>query len=121
MVGATVAIGRVAMARPEDLDSHFAGALDHGVEVVDLEPEQETIAVGPVVAVGDRAVVVLGVEAVELQDELIIEAEPLVVRAAVIAAKAEEALIPAAAGLDVGDRDERLRANVRSLFGCVIQ
>jgi hypothetical protein len=51
---------------------------------------------------------VFGIEAVQLQHELIVEAEALVVRAAVIAAEAKEALIPAAAGFDVGHGDKGL-------------
>ena len=114
VVRAAVAIGRVAVTRHNHLDGHLVGALDDGVEVVDLEPEQETVAIGFVVAIGDGAVVVLGLEAVELQDELVVEAETLVVRAAVVAAQAEEALIPAAAGFDVSDGDEGLRTHVFS-------
>jgi hypothetical protein len=87
------------------------------VEVVDFEPEQDAVAVGFVIAVGDGAVVVRCLETVELQDELIVEAEPFVVRAAVVAAQAEEPLVPAAAGLDVSDGDERLRTHAGSFVG----
>ena len=105
------------MARHDHLDSHLMGALDDGVEVVDLEPEENTVAVGLVVAVGDGAVVVRGLEAVKLQDELIVEAETLVVRTAVVAAEAEEVLVPAAAGFDIGNSDERLRAHAGFFYG----
>jgi hypothetical protein len=40
------------------ITSHLARALDDDVEVVDFEPEQKTVAVGFVAAVGDGAVVV---------------------------------------------------------------
>lgn len=99
------------MAGQDHLDAHLTGALHDGIEVVGLEPKQKAVAVGFVGAVGDGAVMVLGLEAVELEDELVVEAQALVVRAAVIAAQTEEALVPAAAGFDIGDGDERLRAH----------
>jgi F0F1-type ATP synthase alpha subunit len=99
------------VARHNHLDSHLFGALDDGVEVIDLEPEQQTVAVGRVVAVGDGTVVVRGLEAVELQDKLIVETETIIVRAAMVAAQAKEVLVPAAAGLDVSDGDEGLRTH----------
>lgn len=34
------------MTRHHDLDTHIGGALHHSVEVVYLEPEQHSIAVG---------------------------------------------------------------------------
>ena len=111
VIRAAVAVGRIAVAGHNYLDSHFIGALDDGVEVVDLEPEEDAIAVGFVTAVGDGAVVVVGVEAVELEDEVVVETETLILSAAVVGAKAEEVLIPAAAGFDIRDNDERLRAH----------
>ena len=60
---------------------------------------------------------VRGLEAVELEDELVVEAETLVVRAAMVAAEAEELLVPTAAGLDVSDSDEGLRTYVGSFYG----
>jgi len=105
------------VARHDHLDSHLIGALDDGVEVVDLEPEEKAVAVGFVVAVGDETVMVRRLEAVELQDELVVEAETIVVRAAMVAAEAEELLVPAAAGLDVSNSDEGLRTYVGSFCG----
>jgi hypothetical protein len=48
---------------------------------------------------------------------LVIEAEALVVRAAVVAAESEEALVPTATGFDVGDGDERLRTHTAPSSG----
>jgi hypothetical protein len=45
------------------------GALDRIVEVVDLEPERDAVAVRPRRRVADPAVVVPDVEAVQLQHE----------------------------------------------------
>jgi hypothetical protein len=51
------------------------------------------------------------VKAVQLQDEPTILHELLIMRAAVSSAAGEQALIPAAAGFDVGDTNERLGAH----------
>jgi hypothetical protein len=74
VIGAAIAVGRVAVARHDYVDGHLIRSLDDGVEVVDLEPEEKTVAVGFVVAVGDEAVMVRGLEAVELEDEVVVEA-----------------------------------------------
>jgi hypothetical protein len=58
--------------------------------------------------VADRSVVVLDLPAMELEDQDVTPVEPLVFRAAVRALDAEESLIPAAARLDVGHRDQGL-------------
>jgi hypothetical protein len=55
--------------REHNLGTKPCGALDRIVEVVDLEPERHAVAVGPRPGVADPAVVVLDVEAVQLQDE----------------------------------------------------
>ena len=104
------------MAWHDDLNAHLFGALDDSVEVVGLEPEEQAVAVGALVAVADGNVVVFGVEAVKLQDELAVPEEACVFRVSLIAAEAQETPIPLAAGFDVGDSDERLRAHVNSFL-----
>jgi hypothetical protein len=112
MVGAAVVvIRRIAVTRKNDLDLHFRGALHGSVEVVYFEPEQHSVAVGFVGGIGDGAVVVFDIEAMQLKDEHAVFYELLVVRAAVSAATTEQSLIPATAGLDICDANKRLRAH----------
>lgn len=99
------------MAGKHDLDTHFGRALHYGVEVLHLEPEQHTIAIGFVGAIADGAVMVLDFKVVQLQDEAAILHQLLILPAAVSPAAAQQALIPLAAGFDVGDTDERLGAH----------
>ena len=99
------------MARKNNLDPHFDGTLHYLVKILHLEPEQHTIAVGPIRAIGDGAVMVLDFKAVQLQDERAILHQLLILLAAVGAAATEQALIPAAAGFDIRDADERLGAH----------
>src|SRR5215831_10790953 len=94
-----------------DFDSHFGGALDKCIEIVHLEPEQYTIAIGFIDRVADGAVAVLGFKTVQLQDEMTILHQLLVVLAAVSPAAPQQVLIPLAAGFDIGDTDERLGAH----------
>src|ERR1700677_5134038 len=111
MVGATVALRRVTMAGQHDLDAHFGSALDCRIEVLHLEPEQYTIAVGSVGAIADGAVMMLDFKAVQLQDEAAILHQLLILPSAVSPAAAQQPLIPSAAGFDVRDTDERLRVH----------
>ena len=64
VVGAAVAIGRVAMAGQHHLDAHVGRPLHDRVKVIHLEPEQHTIAVGSVGAIADRAVMMFDFKAV---------------------------------------------------------
>ena len=105
---------RVAVAWHDDLNTHLFGALDDGVEVVGLEPEEKAVAVGALVAVADGNVIVFGVEAVKLQDELAVPEKTPVLRVSFVAAQTKQAFIPVAAGVDVCDSDERLRTHVNS-------
>ena len=49
---------------------HADGALDGLVEIINFKPEKDAVAVGTVVRVSDRSVVMLGLEAVKLKDEI---------------------------------------------------
>jgi hypothetical protein len=60
------------------------------------------------VGLGDHAVMVRDVAVVQLQHEGRPGEQPLVLGAAVIAAQAEQVLVPAAGGLDVAHREHRL-------------
>lgn len=76
------------MAGQHEVDSHFGDPLNDSVEVVDLEPEQDAIAVGLAGWIADGAVMMFYVKAVQLQDEAAILYQLLVVAAAVGAAAA---------------------------------
>jgi hypothetical protein len=113
VVRATVALGRVAVWRNHDRRAQVPEARHRGVEVVDLEPGEDAVAVRPVIGVAEVAMMVVDLEAVELQDQLACAVhEPLVPRAAVCAARAEEPLIESARRLDVVAHDEGLGAHL---------
>ncbi len=99
------------MAGQNNLDLHVGDALHDGVEVIDLEPEQHTIAVGPVRAIADGAMMVLDFKAVQLQDERTVFHQLFIVLAAVSAAASQQTLIPATARFDVRNAYERLGAH----------
>lgn len=99
------------MARQDDLDIHFSGALDYSIEVFYLEPQQHTISVGFVGSIADWAMVVRDFKAVQLEDQRAIPHQLLILVAAMSPAALKQALIPAAAGFDIRDADKRLRAH----------
>src|SRR6185437_4587198 len=111
VVWPALSIRRVAVAGHYDFNLHFLGALHHRVEVVDLEPEQHAVAIGPVTWIANAAVMVLHFEAVQLQNEGAILDQLLVLLSAVGSAATQQALIPAAARFDIRDADKWLRSH----------
>jgi hypothetical protein len=112
MIRTTVAIRRVSMPRHDGLHAHVRGALHDPVKVVDLEPQQYTVSVRPVIAVADRTMMVVDIEAVQLKDELAIRSQTLILGTAMITPAAKQTLVPLAACFHIGDSDERLRAHL---------
>jgi hypothetical protein len=106
-----LAFWRIAMRRHDDIDAHLHTAVDCRVEIVDLEPQQDAVAIGAVVGLADATVIVLYVEVMQLHHEPITIDEALVVGAAVVAANPQQLLVPPAAGLDIGGTDQRLRVH----------
>jgi hypothetical protein len=87
----------------ELLDTH------HDVfEIVNLKPEQHTIAIWPVVFVTNGTVVMIDSKPVQLKDQIVPHSQSLILVSAMIAPTAEQSLIPQAADLDVGDSDKGL-------------
>jgi hypothetical protein len=95
-----------------DLRTQVARPRNGAIEVVRLELQQRAVAVG-LGGIADRPMVVLNPPVVQLKDQLPVPHEALVLGTAVRAVAVEEPLIPAAAGLDVGNRDEGLRTHLR--------
>jgi hypothetical protein len=105
---ARLALGRIAVRREHDLGAQRLDASDGGVEIIDLEPQEHTIAPRRIGGITEVAVMVFFVPAVELHDQLIVGNKALVLTAAVTALAAKELLVPPAAGLDVANRDQWL-------------
>ena len=99
------------MGWQDHLGAELTGAFDGRVEVIHLEPQEHAVAVRAGVGVADGAVVVLYVPSVQLEHELLMGDQPLVLRSPVRALAVEQPLVPATAGLDVPDGDERLRSH----------
>jgi hypothetical protein len=116
VVGTAVAVRGIAVARHEDRGSELRDPRRGRIEVVDLEPQEHAVPVGPVLGIADRAVVVIDLEPVELEDERAIRRDqPLVVGAAVRAPASEETPAPAAARLDVTYGNQGLGTHVVSV------
>ena len=82
MIGATIPIRWIPVARQDDLDSHFLGACYCRINVLNLEPQQHTIAGRLVVWIADEAVIVRDFPTVQLQHQPAGNNKALVIRTA---------------------------------------
>jgi hypothetical protein len=89
--------------RQHDLRVERFGATDSVVEVIDLEPERDAVAVRPQRGVADSAVVMLDLEAMELKHEPSIAKQALVFLSAMPAVATEQVLVPTTASRHIGD------------------
>jgi hypothetical protein len=99
------------MSGHDDLHAHFGGALHNRVQVIHFEPQQYTVSVWLVITIANRTVIVLYFEAVQLKDKLAIRDQLLIFGAPMIAAAAQQTLIPSATCFHIGYGDERLRTH----------
>jgi len=86
---------------------HSSDASDDTVEVVGLKSEQHAVPIrfGSWVS---HVRMLMRIPGVDLHDQLAVRDDPLVFLAAMRTLSAEHSLIPATAGLNVSDRDQRL-------------
>jgi hypothetical protein len=113
MVRTAVPVGRVAMARENDLGVQFGSAENGCVEIANLKPQEHAIARREV-WVADRPVMMGHIPAVQLKNQATVRIEPLIMRPAVPALTAKESLIPATARLDITHTDKGLRVHRHS-------
>lgn len=95
----------------DNVGLQVVGAVHGGVEVLDLEPQQNAITVRLIVGIRDRSMMVFSLERMQLKDQDVASNSPLIHRSTVCALTAEEALIPPAASFDITDDDQRLRSH----------
>lgn len=107
MVRPAVAVGRIAMTGQDDLRVQLRRPGRRRFEVIDLEPQEDAVAVREA-GVADGAVMVLDFPTVQLQDQSSLRNEPFVIGSAMVAPAAQEPLVPTAAGFDIAHADERL-------------
>ena len=96
------------MPRQHDAGLQLRGTCRGGIEVVDLEPEQDAVAVRLVVAIAEGPVGVGDAKRVQLHHQPVTVDQPLVLGPAVVAPASEKPLIPPAAGFDVRHDEKRL-------------
>lgn len=111
MIRAAVAIRGVTMARHHNLNFHLSSALHDRVEVIHFKPKEHSVPIRLVGRIGNRPMMMLDFKAVQLQDKRSIFHELLILLAAVSTAATEQALVPAAAGFDIGNANKGLRAH----------
>jgi hypothetical protein len=116
MIRASISGGWIAMPWDRNFSTHLLNTVHHCVEIIHLEPKQHTIAIGLVIGIANRAVVVLNLEVVQLKHKALIVDQALVFGAAMRASASEQALIPETARLDVVHGDEWLWTHIASNF-----
>jgi hypothetical protein len=102
---------RVAVPRHNYLGLEFIDTPHSGFEIIDLEPEKHSVAIGLIVLIPNGTVMVIDVKPVQLKDQSVSRFQSFVLVPAVIAFAGEQALIPAAASFDISDSNERLRTH----------
>src|ERR1700686_740418 len=108
MVRTAGTVRRVAVRGQYDLSLQRLGTPDGGVEVVDLEPQRNAVAVRARRRITDLAVVVADIEGMQLEHERAVANQPLVLLPAVRALAGKKLLVEETAPSDIGDRDERV-------------
>jgi hypothetical protein len=68
MVWTTVTGRRIAMARHKDFRFQFCNPADSGIEIVNLKPEQHSVAIRPVIRITNMPMMMLNFESVKLED-----------------------------------------------------
>ena len=105
MIRTAIPIRRIAVTGQDDFSAQRLGPCDGGVDVVNLEPQEQPVPRRHVAGIADASVVMLLLPAEQLLHKPASMDEAFVIRPAVGALAAEQALIPPAAGLDISDTD----------------
>src|SRR5690349_14440197 len=114
VVGATVTLGRVAMARQDDFRLKLPGADCGSVKILHFKPQQHAIAMSQV-RVADPAMMMLHLPTVQLHEQLAVGHQLLVLASAMAAPAAQQFLVPTTAGFDISHANQRLWTHGRSV------
>jgi hypothetical protein len=94
--------------RHENIRFHFYGTVNGRIEIVDLKPQQNAIAIRLVGRIADPTMMMFHIKSMQLEDQNAVRNQSLVFRPSVCAPAAQEPLIPAATCLDVTDCNKGL-------------
>jgi hypothetical protein len=70
MVWAAVTVRRLEVGGHNDLNFFRIGTIRRGIEIVNFEPEQDSMSVRPGLGISDRAIMVPHILSVELENQL---------------------------------------------------
>jgi hypothetical protein len=76
-------LGGISMTRQYDFSVKFHGPGGGGIEVIDLEPQQDSVPATRIVGVANPSVMIFLVPVVQLKNEPSLNLQPFVVRPAV--------------------------------------
>ena len=107
MVRTAVTVGRMAMARQDDLCLQVRGPDNGRVEVANFKPQEHAVS-GREVGIADGTVMMLHIPAVQLKNQPAMRNEPLILRAAMVTLTTKETLIPATARFNIAHANQGL-------------
>jgi hypothetical protein len=114
MVRTALTLGRIPMAREDDLRLQLRGPGDSRVEVANFKPQEHAVSRREV-GIADRSVMMVHIPSVQLKNQLPARNEPLILRAAMATLTAKETLIPATARLNIAHANKRLWTHMNFL------
>jgi hypothetical protein len=114
MVRTALTLGRIPMAREDDLRLKLRGPGDSRVEVANFKPQEHAVSRREV-GIADGTVMMLHIPTVQLKNQLPVRNEPLILRAAMATLTAKETLIPATARLNIAHANKRLWTHMNFL------
>ena len=113
MVRTAVTLGRIPMAREDDLRTQLRCAGNSRLEVVNFKPQEHAISRREA-GIADGSVMMLHIPAVQLKNQLAVRNEPLILRAAMATLTVKETLIPATARLNIAHGNKGLWTHTNS-------
>src|SRR4051812_25643510 len=111
MVWSAPTLGRIAMAREDNLRAKLLSTANGSIEVLDFKPQLHPVPISQI-RISDRPVVVFNFPTVQLHEQLAIGNQLLVVRSAVAALASQQPLVPATARFDIPNANHGLWAHM---------
>jgi|SRR6187397_51506 hypothetical protein len=113
MVRTAVTLGRIPMAREDDLRTQLRGAGNSRVEVANFKPQEHAVSRREI-GIADGTVMMLHIPPVQLKNQLAVRNEPLILRAAMATLTVKETLIPPTARFNIAHANKGLWAHTNS-------
>jgi hypothetical protein len=113
VVWSAIALGRIPVARQDNLRPEFLGPDQGAIKVLDFKPQQHPIPMSQL-RISDRPMMMTHLPVVQLQDQLAIRNQLLVVASAVAALASQKTLIPTTARFNISNTNKGMWTHLPS-------